>query len=246
MTYCVGIKVGAGLVFASDSRTNAGVDHVGTYSKMHVFENPGERLFVVLSAGNLATSQAVIHALRREFNDPAGAGLRRVHDVFEAADYLGNLSYRIQQEHADALVRSGVSAEASFIIGGEVGMAGHDVCLVYPQGNYIAATPETPYLQIGETKYGKPILDRIIATQTTLDDAARCALVSLDSTIRANISVGPPLDVAICAAGTCRVARRLTLAADSPLYMGIQQGWNEGLKRAFLELPRFDWELDSG
>ena len=244
MTYCVGIKVGAGLVLASDSRTNAGVDHVGTYSKMHIFEQPGERLFVVLSAGNLATSQAVINALRREFNDPVGAGLRRVRDMFEAADYLGNLSYRIQQEHAEALARSGVSAEASFIIGGEVGTSGHDVCLVYPQGNYITATPETPYLQIGETKYGKPILDRIIATDTTLDDAARCALVSLDSTIRANISVGPPLDVAVCEAGTWRVARRLTLAADSPLYVGIQQGWNEGLKRAFLELPRFDWELN--
>ena len=243
MTYCVGIKVGAGLVFASDSRTNAGVDNVGTYSKMHVFEHPGDRLFVVLSAGNLATSQAVINALRREFNDPAGAGLRRVRDAFEAADYLGNLSYRIQQEHAEALARSGVSAEASFIIGGEVGGDGHEVCLVYPQGNYIAATPETPYLQIGETKYGKPILDRIIAIDTTLDDAARCALVSLDSTIRANISVGPPLDLIVCQAGERQVTRRLTLLADSPLYVGIQQGWNEGLKRAFLALPRFDWEV---
>ncbi len=242
MTYCVGIKVGGGLVFASDSRTNAGVDHVGTYSKMHIFERGGERLFVVLSAGNLATSQAVINALRREFNDPTAAGLRQVRDIFEAADHLGRLSYRIQQEHADALARSGVSAEASFIIGGEVGTTGHDVCLVYPQGNYIAATPETPYLQIGETKYGKPILDRIIASNTTLDDAARCALVSLDSTIRANISVGPPLDLALYEAATWRVGRRLTLAADSPLYLGVQQGWNDGLKRAFLALPRFDWE----
>jgi putative proteasome-type protease len=243
MTYCVGIKVNAGLVFASDSRTNAGVDHVSTYSKMHVFEQPGERVFVVLSAGNLATSQAVINTLRREFNDPAGPGLRQVRDLFEAADYLGGLSYRTQQEHADALARSGVSAEATFIIGGEIAGSSHEVCLVYAQGNYISATPETPYLQIGETKYGKPILDRIIAPDTTLDDAARCALVSLDSTIRANVSVGPPLDLAVCEAGALRVTRRLTLAADSPLYQGIQQGWNEGLKRAFLELPRFDWEL---
>ncbi len=242
MTYCVGIKAKAGLVFASDSRTNAGVDHVSTYSKMHVFERPGERLFVVLSAGNLATSQAVINTLRREFNDPAGKGLGAVGDVFEAAEHLGNVSYRLQQEHADALERSGVSSEASFIIGGEVAGAGHEVCLVYAQGNYISATPETPYLQIGETKYGKPILDRIIAADTTLDDAARCALVSLDSTIRANISVGPPLDLAICVAGELRVSRRLSLAADSPLYVGIKLGWNEGLKRAFLELPRFEWE----
>lgn len=242
MTYCVGIKVDAGLVFASDSRTNAGVDHVSTYSKMHVFERPGERVFVVLSAGNLATSQAVINALRREFNDPAGPGLRQARDVFEAADHLGALSYRLQQEHAEALERSGASAEASFIIGGEVAGAGQEICLVYSQGNYISATPETPYLQIGETKYGKPILDRIIAAGTALDDAARCALVSLDSTIRANISVGPPLDLAVCRAGDLRVSRRLTLAGDSPLYLRIQQGWNEGLKRAFLELPRFEWE----
>jgi len=245
MTYCVGIKVGAGLVLASDSRTNAGVDHVSTYCKMHVFEQPGERVFVVLSAGNLATSQAVINALRREFGDPQARGLRRARDLFEAAEHLGSLSYRIQQEHAEALERSGVSAEATFIIGGEVGDSGHEVCLVYAQGNYIAATPETPYLQIGETKYGKPILDRIIAANTTLDDAARCALVSLDSTIRANISVGPPLDLAVCAAGARRVTRRLTLGADSPLYMGIKQGWNEGLKRAFLELPRFEWEMSA-
>lgn len=242
MTYCVGVKVKAGLVFASDSRTNAGVDHVSTYSKMHVFERPGQRVFVVLSAGNLATSQAVINSLRREFNDPAGMGLGAVRDVFEAAEHLGNVSYRLQKEHADALERSGVSAEASFIIGGEVAGSGHEVCLVYAQGNYISATPETPYLQSGETKYGKPILDRIIAPDTTLDDAARCALVSLDSTIRANISVGPPLDLAICVAGELHVSRRLSLAGDSPLYVGVQQGWNEGLKRAFLELPRFEWE----
>jgi Predicted proteasome-type protease len=146
MTYCVGIKVKAGLVFASDSRTNAGVDQVSTYSKMHVFERPGERVFVVLSAGNLATSQAVIHSLRREFKAATGVGLAAVGDVFEAAEHLGDVSYRVQKEHADALERSGVSAEASFIIGGEVAGSGHEICLVYPQGNYISATPETPYL----------------------------------------------------------------------------------------------------
>ncbi|WP_448509823.1 hypothetical protein [Immundisolibacter sp.] len=135
MTYCVGIKVRAGPVFASDSRTNAGVDQVSTYGRMHVFERSGERVFVVLSVGNLATSQAVIHSLRREFKAPAGAGLGAVGDVFEAAGHLGDLSYRVQKEHADALERSGVSSEASFIIGGEVAGTGHEVCLVYPQGN---------------------------------------------------------------------------------------------------------------
>jgi putative proteasome-type protease len=243
MTYCVGIKVNAGLVFASDSRTNAGIDHVSTYSKIHVFERPAERVFVVLSAGNLATSQAVVNALRREFNDPAGVGLGQVRDVFEAAEHLGNVSYRLQQEHAEALERSGVSAEASFI--GEVRGATPEICLVYAQGNYISATEQTPYLQNGETKYGKPILDRIITPDTDLNNAVRCALVSLDSTIRANVSVGPPLDLAICSTGSLHVDRRLSLDANSPLYLAIQQGWHEGLKRAFLELPRFDWEQPS-
>ncbi len=242
MTYCVGIKVNAGLVFAADSRTNAGIDHVSTYSKIHVFERPGERVFVVLSAGNLATSQAVVNALRREFNDPAARGLGQVRDVFEAAEHLGKVSYRLQQEHAAALERSGVSAEASFIIGGEVRGEPPEICLVYAQGNYISATGQMPYLQNGETKYGKPILDRIITPDTDLNDAVRCALVSLDSTIRANVSVGPPLDLAICNTGSLRVDRRLSLDANSPLYLAIQQGWHEGLKRAFLELPRFDWE----
>lgn len=241
MTYCLAVRVSRGLVFASDSRTNAGMDHVSTYSKMHVFEKRGDRLLVVLASGNLATSQAVMTTLRRDFANP-GSGFNAVTDVFGAAEYLGRVSEAVQAEHSESLTRSGVSAEATFIIGGQIQGSEQEICLVYPQGNHIIATQETPYLQIGETKYGKPILDRIISPTLNLSDGARCALVSLDSTIRANISVGPPLDLAIYEAGHLHLSQRLTLTADSPLYLGIQQGWNQGLKSAFLALPRFDWE----
>lgn len=241
MTYCLAIQVRRGLVFASDSRTNAGVDDIGTFCKMHLFERAGDRVLVVLTAGNLAVSQTVIHRLRREFATHSG-GLNDAPDVHAAADYLGSISLAEQDRHADALSRSGVSADTTFIIGGQVAGASPEVCLVYPQGNHIAATPETPYLQTGETKYGKPILDRIVEADTTLDNAARCALVSLDSTIRANISVGPPLYLAIYDADSLASPRRLTLEQDNPLYTGIQLGWNAGLKQAFENLPRFDWE----
>lgn len=241
MTYCLAVQVRRGLILASDSRTNAGMDNVGTFCKMHLFERAGDRMLAVLTAGNLAVSQAVIHRLRREFNH-AGGGFNDAEDLTAAAEYLGDVSVAEQNRHGDAMARSGVSAEASFILAGQINGASHGACLVYPQGNHIEATDETPYLQVGETKYGKPILDRIIEPDTTLDDAARCALVSLDSTIRANISVGPPLDLAIYAADSLTGPRRLTLGPDHPLYLGIKNGWNTGLKRAFLELPRFDWE----
>ena len=240
MTYCVGVKVDAGLVFASDSRTNAGVDHVSTYCKMHVFERPGERVFVVLSAGNLATSQAVINALRREFNDPAGPGLRQAHDVFEAADHLGALSYRLQQEHAEALERSGASAEASFIIGGEVAGAGQEICLVYPQGNYISATPETPYLQIGETKYGKPILDRIIHYRLSLERAYQCALISFDSTMKSNLSVGMPLDIALYRRDQLTLWFRDRVTDQSEYFLQLRQQWHQGIQSLFASLDPLD------
>lgn len=243
MTYCLAIKVNSGLILASDSRTNAGVDYVSTYSKMHVFGKPGERFFVLLTAGNLATSQAVVNTLKRDLDDPAApVSLNSVEYLFDAAHYIGAVSHRVQQEHADALKQTGASAEASFILGGQIRGKAHDIYLVYPQGNYIAASQETPYLQIGESKYGKPILDRVITPETSLEDAARCALVSLDSTMRSNISVGPPLELAFYRKDTLAMERHLTLEANSPLIRRIQRRWNDGLRRAFNGLSRFEWE----
>ena len=243
MTYCLAISVNKGLVFASDSRTNAGVDYVTTYSKMHNFVWPDERVCVILSSGNLATTQAVLNGIRSDLDDPEAIfNLRKGRHMHEVAHYIGQISQKEQHEHADAMNKSGASAEASFILGGQIAGQPAEIFLIYPQGNFISASPETPYLQIGENKYGKPILDRIITPTTTLEDAARCALVSLDSTIRSNISVGPPVELAIHYTDTIEEPYYLKLTLNSPLYKSLQKQWNEGLRRAFNRLPRFEWE----
>ena len=243
MTYCLAIKVNDGLILASDSRTNAGVDYVSTYSKMHVFDKPGERFFVLLTAGNLATSQAVVNIIKRDLDNPhAEKSLNTMDYAFDAAHYIGGINYQIQQEYSEPLKQAGASADASFILGGQIAGSPHEIYLIYPQGNYIAASPETSYLQIGESKYGKPILDRVITLETSLEDAARCALVSLDSTMRSNISVGPPLELAFYRKNQLALERHLTLESNAPLFRRIQHRWNEGLRRTFNGLPRFEWE----
>jgi len=243
MTYCLAIKVKQGLVFASDSRTNAGVDYVSTYSKMHVFSGFGDRLIVLITSGNLATTQAVINAIQRDLEDPsAQTSLNSFKYLFDAAQYIGHLSQRIQASHGTLLKENGTSIEARFILGGQIQGRDPNIYLIYPEGNYITASPETPYLQIGETKYGKPILDRIIRPETSLEDAARCALVSIDSTMRANISVGPPVELAIYGRDSLALNRRLSFDYGTPFFSSLQKSWNKGLRRAFNQLPRFDWE----
>ena len=243
MTYCVAIKVERGVVFASDSRTNAGVDYVRTYSKMHKFVWPGEAAFVLLTSGNLATTQAVANHLRRDLEDPgANVSLRKVKHLFDAAEYVGDLSRREQERHGKALRESGLGGGGTFILGGQRSGQEPEIFLIYPEGNYISASPETPYLQIGETKYGKPILDRVLSSTTTLADAARCALVSLDSSMRSNISVGPPLELAIYERDSVKEPRYMTFDLSSPYYKTLQKSWGDGLRRAFQRLPRFDWE----
>ena len=243
MTYCVAIKVNKGLVFASDSRTNAGVDYVTTYSKMHQFNWPGERVFVLMTSGNLATSQAVLNAIERDLEDnDSETNLYKVKHLYDAARYIGKLSRQEQTGHAEVMQQSGIAFEASFLLGGQIGEAEPGIYLVYPEGNTISASPETPYLQIGENKYGKPILDRIISPSTTAEDAARCALVSLDSTIRSNISVGPPVELAIYEGDSLAEPWHTRLTLNSPMYKTMQKRWNEGLRRAFQRLARFEWE----
>jgi len=242
MTYCLAIRTENGLVLASDSRTNAGVDHISTYSKMSVFELPG-RLFILLSAGNLATTQAVVNRIQRDLEGPPDRiSLSTVKHNLEAANYIGNLSIAEQHEYAVPLGQKGISAECTFILGGQIQGLAHDIHLIYPQGNSITASPTTPYLQIGEIKYGKPILDRVLSQKTSLNDAARCALVSLDSTMRSNISVGPPVDLAIYRKDALTLDRHLVLGSDAPEYVAIRDAWNAGLQQAFSHLPRFGWE----
>ena len=243
MTYCLAVKVSDGIVFASDSRTNAGVDYVSTFSKMHIFSVAEDRLFVLLTSGNLATTQAVINGIQRDLEtESESTNLRTVKYLFDAAHYIGELSQRAQRVHAHSLQKDHVNMEASFILGGQIAGRAHKIYMIYPEGNYITVSEETPYLQIGETKYGKPILDRIITSNTSLEDAARCALVSIDSTMRANISVGPPVELAIYRKDEMRIYQRLNLKYDTPYFTALGKRWSEGLRRAFDRLPRFDWE----
>ncbi len=247
MTYCLAITLNAGIVFASDSRTNAGVDYVTTFSKMHIFQPTRDRVFVLLTAGNLATSQEVLNRIQVDLDDPEiPTSLRTVKYLFDAANYVGELSHKVQREHADALQESGFKAEATFIVGGQIRDQSHGIYLVYPQGNYISASPATPYHQIGETKYGKPILDRVIAGAMPLEDAARCALVSIDSTMRSNMTVGPPIEVAIYHKDSFQFAHHLSLKSGDAYFSLLQRRWGQGLKKAFKSLPRFDWEQGTG
>lgn len=242
MTYCLAIRTESGVVFASDSRTNAGMDHISTYSKMTIFKLPG-RLFVVLSAGNLATTQAVLNRIQRDLEEPeAVLSLATVKHIVDAAKYIGKLNVQAQMEHANPLERHGISAECSFILGGQIEGGVHDIQLIYAQGNSISASPTTPYLQIGEIKYGKPILDRVLTAQTTLEDAARCALVSLDSTMRSNISVGSPVELSVYRKDALDLDQQLTLENHSPAFVALKNAWGEGLQQAFDKLPKFDWE----
>jgi putative proteasome-type protease len=243
MTYCVGLSLDDGLVFASDSRTNAGVDYVTTYSKMHVFTPSPDRLFVILSAGNLATTQEVINHIQRDLDYPSGgANLANVRYLFEAAEYVGAVSLAVQKEHSPALVQSGVSGETTLLIGGQIAGQPHGLMLIYPQGNYITSSPETPYLQIGESKYGKPALDRIVHPGLSLNQGARLALVSLDATTRSNITVGPPFELATYKKDSLTVGCRCRFDADDQYLIAVREAWNNGIQEAFRSLPKFSWE----
>ena len=249
MTYCLGLALDEGLVMAADSRTNAGIDYVTTFSKLHVFQPAPDRLFVLLSAGNLATTQEVMNRIRRDLDQArsqssatAGPSLLTAGYLFEAADYVGKVSLEVQRQHAPALGASGVSAETTLILGGQIAGQPHGLYLIYPQGNYFAASPETCYLQIGENKYGKPALDRIATPSLSLEDGARLCVVSLDATSRSNVTVGPPYEVATYARDSLTLAHRLKLTADHPALRALSSSWNQGIRDIFHGLPRFDWE----
>ena len=246
MTYCLAITMDSGLVFASDSRTNAGADQVSTYSKMHTFEVEEDRVFVLLAAGNLATTQAVLARLKRDIEDSAEESLHTVRGMSDAAEYLGRVNREEQEKHGEALTKAGFRADASFIIGGQFAGQEPEIYLVYPQGNFITASSHTRFLQIGESKYGKPILDRIISPEGSLGDAARCALVSIDSTMRSNVTVGPPIEVIVYERDSLTFEHYLCLEADDDYLTDLKRSWDDNIKAAFRDLPRFDWEAARG
>jgi len=232
----------AGMVFLSDSRTNAGVDHINTFRKMHVFEKSGERVLVLMSSGNLAISQAVVNLLRERLEAKKGVNLNRVKNMFEAARHVGDCLREVYDRDAEALQNFNIEFNAALILGGQIKGEEQRLFQIYAAGNFIEASRETPYFQIGESKYGKPILDRVINRKTSLDEAAKCALISMDSTIRSNLSVGMPLDMLIYERDSLRVKRRVVIGADSAYYGAIRAQWGARLRDAFAELPDPDWD----
>lgn len=247
MTYCLGLCLDDGLVFASDSRTNAGVDYVTTYSKMHVFQPAPDRIFVILSAGNLATTQEVINHIQRDIDyPPGGTDLTNARYLFEAAEYVGRLSVQVQQDHSAPLASSGVSGETTLLLGGQIAGQPHGLMLIYPQGNYINASPETPYLQIGESKYGKPALDRIVNSHLTLEEGAKLCLVSLDATTRSNITVGPPFEIGVYWHDAMSLQHRCKFEQSDPFLVQVRETWNNGIRNAFQSLPGLAWERHTG
>ncbi|MEO8299607.1 MAG: proteasome-type protease [Burkholderiales bacterium] len=246
MTYCVGIRLNAGLVFLSDSRTNAGLDQISTFRKMIVYEKPGDRFITLLSAGNLSISQSVREILQvekipgREGEEPIT--MWNATSMFDVARVLGATVRRVYEQDGPSLKQSGIDFVASFILGGQINGEAMRLFLVYSAGNFIEATRETCFFQIGESKYGKPILDRVLAPNTELDEAAKCALVSMDSTLKSNLSVGLPLDLLVYRDGALQSEQIVCIDDKNPYFQMIHTTWGERLREVFEGIDDPQWQ----
>jgi putative proteasome-type protease len=240
MTYCIGMLVDSGLVFLCDSRTNAGVDQVSTFRKISIFERPGDRVMVVMCAGNLALSQAVINVLR-EREAAAQSSLFNAASMSEATLHIGEALREVYRRDAAALKEHNIEFNVSMIFGGQIGAEPPQLFCIYAAGNFIEATADTPYFQIGESKYGKPIIDRVVSRSTSLAQAAKCALISMDSTIRSNLSVGLPLDLVTVQRDTLRIHSHVNIDEQHAYFRMVRTRWSESLRHAFHELPDPDW-----
>jgi putative proteasome-type protease len=241
MTYCVGMLLDAGLVFLADSRTNAGVDQISTFRKITVFEKTAERVLVVMTAGNLAISQSLISILRERIEMPDVESIYTVPNMFEAARQVGDGLREVYRRDADAFKDHNIEFNAQMIFGGQIGNELPRLFCVYAPGNFIEATADTPYFQIGESKYGKPIIDRVVSRSTSLAQAAKCALISMDSTIRSNLSVGLPLDLLSIQRDALRVHTHINITEEHAYFRMIRSRWSESLRTAFHELPDPEW-----
>ena len=245
MTYCIGIRLNAGLVFLSDSRTNAGVDQISTFRKMMVYEKPGDRFMVMLSAGNLSISQSVRELLQVEKVESHDGSepltIWNAPSMFDAARVLGATVRRVYAEDGEALKNAGVEFNASMIFGGQIRGEAMRLFLVYSAGNFIEATRETCYFQVGESKYGKPVLDRLITPTTPLETAAKCALVSMDSTMKSNLTVGLPLDLLVYESNRLSSEKHVCIDEHNPYFATIRTGWGERLRQAFQSIDDPQW-----
>nr|WP_315186544.1 proteasome-type protease [uncultured Albidiferax sp.] len=246
MTYCVAIKLNAGLVFLSDSRTNAGLDQISTFRKMIVYEKPQDRFMVLLSAGNLSISQSIREILQveqvKETDDSDPITIWNAKSMFDAARVLGSAVRHVYDRDAASLRQAGVEFNVSMIFGGQIQGEGMRLFQVYSAGNFIEATPETPYFQVGESKYGKPVLDRVITPTTPLDEAAKCALVSMDSTLKSNLSVGLPLDLVVYEADTFQTDKVVCIDENNPYMKMLHGSWGKKLREVFDSIEDPMWK----
>lgn len=243
MTYCVAINIEAGLVMLSDTRTNAGVDNISRFKKMFSWEVPGERAIALMTAGNLSITQGVVSHLTSAIDrDAAGEACETIlncNSLYRVAELVGAAMREMQVLHHDSMVNQGISAGASIIVGGQRKGGKPRIFLIYAAGNFIEATRDTPFFQIGEHKYGKPILDRVIGANTSIADAVKAALVSMDSTIRSNLSVGMPLDLAIIERDQFTFSTRRRIEVGDQAFARLSVAWSDTLRHGFVELPEF-------
>lgn len=242
MTYCLGIISQFGLVMAADSRTNAGVDYISTYQKLFDFSRPGERVLLVCTSGNLSITQSVIAGLNKDLKTHEDVNLHNLPTLYEIARYIGSKIRHIQEQDRTWLKQDGIDGHCNFLLGGQIKGEDLELYQIYNQGNCIQATKETPFLQIGETKYGKPILDRTLKFDTPLEAAAKCALLSIDSTMKSNISVGPPISLVMYEADTFQIKHQLLLRLGDPYLAKMRKWWETHLREAFDRMPNIDWD----
>ncbi len=239
MTYCVGLLLNEGMVLLSDTRTNAGLDNISTYRKMFVFEEPGERIITILTAGSLSITQTTIARLREAMEDPEATpdtSIMLSPTLLKVADIVGNKLAEVRSEIEEKLARMDQSASASMIVAGQRRGGEMRMFLIYPEGNFIEATEDTPFLQIGEHKYGKPILDRVVKKSTSLADAQKAVLLSMDSTLRSNLSVGMPLDLMVIERDHCRVSLRRRIEAGDEGFRKMSEAWSKALRDGFVQI----------
>lgn len=242
MTYCIGIMTRYGLVMGADSRTNAGVDYVSTYQKLFDFSDAGQRVLLLATSGNLSITQAIVNALHHDLKLMESENMHTLPTLYDITRYVGSKVRQIQAQERPWLEKDGIDYSCTLLLGGQVQGEAPGLYMIYRQGNFIQSTPETPFLQIGETKYGKPILDRTLSFDVPLEEAAKCALLSIDSTMKSNISVGPPVDLVMYETDTFFLKHQLRLRLGDPYLAKIRQLWEISLKQAFEQMPNIEWD----
>lgn len=242
MTYCLGIVTRSGLVLAADSRTNAGVDYISTYQKLFDFSDPGQRVILLCTSGNLSVTQAIVNELQHDLRQNETENLHTLPTLYDIASYIGSKVRLVQDRTRPWLEKDGIDYKCTLLLGGQVRGEPTGLYMIYSQGNCIQAMPETPFLQIGETKYGKPILDRTLTFDTSIDEAAKCALLSIDSTMKSNISVGPPINLVMYESNTFFIRHQLRLRLGDPYLAKIRKLWEASLRQAFERMPNLEWE----